>query len=58
MTRPKRFAFDVGTLNYKVYQAVPFKVKVPDAAGEYIMSYWIKCDEYTGDEITFKIKVI
>jgi len=58
MRDPKSFWQDIGNVNPNEYIGEEFKVKAPDQPGEYTMSYWLQCDEYTGDETTFKIKVI
>lgn len=58
MRNPKYFVHKLGDINPKIYRLTSFKVKAPDQQGEYIMSHWIKCDEYTGERTTFKIKVI
>ena len=57
MNNPKWFTHKIGDINPNVNKVNEFKVKAPDAPGEYIMSYWLMCDEYTGEETTFKIKV-
>ncbi len=58
MRNPRFFFGEVGDLNYGVYREITFKVKAPDARGEYTMSHWITCDEFTAEEKTFTIKVI
>lgn len=58
MTNPKLFNHKIGDLNPRANKVKKFKVKAPDNPGEYVMSYWILCDEYAGEEITFKIRVV
>lgn len=59
MRKPKQFWYkEIGDLNYGVYLETPFKVKAPDAKGEYTMTYWVHCDEFTSEEKPFTIKVI
>ncbi len=58
MINPKYFEHKLGDLNRNANRANNFKVKAPDQPGEYTMTYWLLCDEYTGDETTFKIKVV
>lgn len=58
MRKAKHFWHGFEDVNPKEYKHGEFKVKAPDQPGEYTMAYWIRCDEFTEDEITFKIKVI
>jgi biopolymer transport protein ExbB/TolQ len=58
MKGPRLFFCEIGDLNYGVYSECRIKVKAPEEPGEYAMSYWITCDEYTGKETFFKIRVI
>lgn len=57
MINPKFFWHKLGAINYNVYREEGFKVKAPNRRGEYTMSHWIQCDEFTSEEQTFLIKV-
>jgi len=58
MKNPKFFWHTLGDINPNLYMGENFKVKVPDQPGEYTMSYWLQCEEYTLEEVNFKINVI
>lgn len=58
MKKPNEFWHKLGDINPKTYIVQKFKVQAPDQPDEYTMSYWVQCDEYAADEVTFKIKVI
>lgn len=58
MRDPRFFFSKVGDLNYNVLRECPIKVKAPDKPGNYPVSYWIMCDEFTSEEKAFIIRVI
>jgi len=58
MREPKLFSKEIGNLNYGVHREVPIKVKAPDATGQYTMSHWIQCDDFTSQEQNFIVRVI
>ncbi len=58
MTNAKYFVDEIGDVNAGVNKLRHFKVKAPDAPGEYAMSHWIICDEFSGEEQYFTIKVV
>lgn len=58
MKNPSFFYHKVGDINPRSHSMNSFKVKAPSQPGEYVMSHWIQCDEYTGIETTFKVRVI
>jgi len=58
MRNPKEFWQGFDDINPKGVKMETFKVKAPDKPGEYTMAYWLHCDEYSEDQVTFKIKVV
>jgi len=58
MKKPKSFWTEPIDLNPKVYKRLSFVVKAAEIAGEYIMAYWVQCDEYTSEEEFFVLNVI
>jgi len=58
MKKPKQFWRNIGDINPGVQKHSIFKVKAPNQPGDYTMSYWIECDEWSSEEEEFTIKVI
>lgn len=58
MKKPKRFWTAKTDLNRKEYQKSSFKLKAPEIPGQYIMAYWVQCEEYTSTEEFFSVNVI
>jgi uncharacterized protein YbcI len=58
MRNPKEFWHGFQDVNPKVHKRGKFVVKAPGKPGKYTMAYWLQCDEYAEDQVTFKIKVI
>jgi len=58
MKNPKVFFHKAGDIGKGVHDFFKVKVKTPDELGDYFMSYWIMANDFTGEEIFFKITVI